>query len=75
MPLGIDLERIPLSPTIAAAQEDRTFFCRLEHTRHRSVANCFVNLLAGLIAYTYREKKPSLNIRVKEQLQLSAVVC
>ena len=43
---------------------------QLEHSRHRSVANCFVNLLAGLVAYTYREKKPSLNIRIKEQLQL-----
>ena len=43
---------------------------QIEHTRHRSVANCFVNLLAGLVAYTWREKKPSLNIRVKEQLQL-----
>lgn len=42
----------------------------IEHSRHRSVANCFVNLLAGLVAYTWREKKPSLNIRVKEQLQL-----
>jgi hypothetical protein len=47
---------------------------QIEHTRHRSVANCFVNLLAGLIAYTYREKKPSLNIRVKDQLQLPALV-
>ena len=47
---------------------------QIEHSRHRSVANCFVNLVAGLIAYTYREKKPSLNIRVKEQLQLPAVV-
>ena len=35
--------------------------CRLEHTRHRSVANCFVNIAAALIAYTYQEKKPSLN--------------
>jgi hypothetical protein len=43
---------------------------QIEHSRHRSVANCFVNLLAGLAAYTWREKKPSLNIRVKEQLQL-----
>lgn len=47
---------------------------QIEHSRHRSVANCFVNLIAGLIAYTYREKKPSLNIRVKEQLQLPAFV-
>jgi Transposase DDE domain len=43
---------------------------QIEHSRHRSVANFFVNLMAGLIAYTWREKKPSLNIRVKEQLQL-----
>jgi hypothetical protein len=47
---------------------------QLEHSRHRSVANCFVNLIAGLIAYTYREKKPSLNIRVTEQLHLPALV-
>ena len=43
---------------------------QVEHSRHRSVANCFVNLLGGLVAYTFREKKPTLNIRVKEQLQL-----
>lgn len=43
---------------------------QVEHSRHRSVSNCFVNLLGGLIAYTWREKKPSLNIRVKEQLHL-----
>jgi hypothetical protein len=48
---------------------------QIEHSRHRSVANCFVNLLAGLVAYTYREKKPSLNIRIKEQLRLPALVC
>ena len=47
---------------------------QIEHSRHRSVANCFVNLLGGLIAYTWREKKPSLNIRVKERLQLPALV-
>jgi DDE family transposase len=43
---------------------------QIEHSRHRSVANCLVNLVAGLIAYTWREKKPSLNIRIKEPLQL-----
>lgn len=47
---------------------------QIEHSRHRSVANFFVNLLAGLVAYTYREKKPSLNIRLKEQLRLPALV-
>ena len=43
---------------------------QIEHSRHRSVANCFVNLLGGLVAYTWREKKPSLDIRLKEQLRL-----
>lgn len=47
---------------------------QIEHSRHRSVANCFVNLVGGLVAYTWREKKPSLNIRVKEQLQLPSLV-
>jgi hypothetical protein len=47
---------------------------QIEHSRHRSVWNFFVNLIAGLIAYTWREKKPSLGIRVKEQLQLPALV-
>ncbi len=47
---------------------------QIEHTRHRSTANFFVNLIAGLVAYTFREKKPSLNIRVQEQLRLPALV-
>ena len=36
---------------------------QIEHSRHRSVTNFLVNLVAGLIAYTYQEKKPSLHIR------------
>jgi hypothetical protein len=35
---------------------------QIEHTRHRSVTNYFMNLVAGLIAYTYQEQKPSLNL-------------
>ena len=33
---------------------------QIEHTRHRSVANFMVNLLAGLAAYTHRPVKPSI---------------
>lgn len=39
---------------------------QIEHTRHRSMWNFLVNLASGLIAYTWREKKPSLNYNVKE---------
>jgi DDE family transposase len=37
---------------------------QIEHSRHRSPFNFFVNLIAGLVAYTFREKKPSLNMVV-----------
>lgn len=45
---------------------------QIEQTRHRSVWGFFVNLLAGLIAYTFREKLPSLDLR--ERTSLSALV-
>ncbi len=35
---------------------------QIEHTRHRSPINCFVNIIAGLIAYCHQPKKPSLNL-------------
>ena len=35
---------------------------QIEHTRHRSPVNCFINILAGLIAYSHQPKKPSLNL-------------
>ena len=33
---------------------------QIEHSRHRSVDNFFVNLMAGLIAYSHRPKKPTV---------------
>jgi hypothetical protein len=32
----------------------------IEHSRHRSPVNFMVNLIAGLISYTWKEKKPSI---------------
>ncbi len=48
--------------------------CQIEHTRHRSVENFLSNLLAGLIAYSYLEKKPSLKTDIvdEERLKLFA---
>jgi hypothetical protein len=40
---------------------------QIERTRHRSVINAMVNVLAALIAYTYQPNKPSLNL-TKNQL-------
>jgi Transposase DDE domain len=47
---------------------------QIEHSRHRCVANFLVNLMAGLIAYTYQEKKPSLQIRTPGIDSLPALV-
>ena len=33
----------------------------MDPTRHRSPLNFLVNLISGLIAYTYREKFPGIN--------------
>ena len=37
---------------------------QIEHSRHRSFTNFLVNLLAGLLAYCFQERKPSLQIDV-----------
>ena len=44
---------------------------QIEHSRHRSIWNFFVNLLAGLTAYTYQPKKPSINFENKELLEIT----
>jgi hypothetical protein len=36
---------------------------QIEHSRHRSLTNCMINVVAGLLVYSYQEKRPSLNIR------------
>ena len=41
---------------------------QIEHTRHRSPINFFVNVIAGLIAYCLQPKKPSLNLLAKPLL-------
>ncbi len=43
---------------------------QIEHSRHRSLTNCMINVVAGLLAYSYQQKLPSLNIRVDALLTL-----
>ena len=45
---------------------------QIEHTRHRSTTNFLVNLIAGLIAYTWQPKKPSLHLSNKDMALLTA---
>jgi hypothetical protein len=47
---------------------------QIEHSRHRSIWNFLVNLMAGLIAYTYLPNKPSIDLEPKELLALPPAV-
>ncbi len=47
---------------------------QIQHSRHRSVANFLVNVIAALIAYTHKEKKPSLNIRANDLAGLPDII-
>lgn len=40
--------------------------CQVEHSRHRSPINYFADVIAGLVAYTYGEKLPSLDLRPED---------
>lgn len=42
---------------------------QIEHTRHRSLWNFLGNVAAGLIAYSFKDKKPSLNLDKTVQLK------
>jgi len=46
---------------------------QIEHTRHRSLTGFILNVLGGLVAYTYQDKKPSLNLNTKTDRMLPVV--
>jgi len=45
---------------------------QIEHSRHRSVNNFFVNLMAGLIAYCRRPVKPAIHLDPRDYRSLAA---
>ena len=47
---------------------------QVAHTRHRSVDNFLVNLVAGLIAYIHQPKKPSLNLSREDSALLPTLI-
>lgn len=57
----IMLRKRALIETVYDESKDR---CRIEHTRHRSFENFVTNLLSGLIAYSFFDKRPSLNLDI-----------
>lgn len=47
---------------IESVNDELKNICQIEHTRHRSPINWLVNVISGLVAYTYLPKKPSLKL-------------
>lgn len=47
--------------------------CQIEHTRHRSLNNFLVNLMAGIVAYCLQPKKPAVKGLKKNQTLLKTV--
>lgn len=47
--------------------------CQIEHTRHRSFENFIANLISGLIAYSFLEKKPSLNLEIIDKNKVKKI--
>ncbi len=45
--------------------------CQVEHSRHRSFDNFITNLIAGLIAYSFFDKKPAIKYQPVESNQLA----
>ena len=74
-----DMDPLPLSETDEVLLKKRTLIeavikelknqTQVQHTRHRSVGNFQVNVASALIAYTYLEKKPTLNLQELHEIK------
>jgi len=56
---------------IETVNDELKNIAQIEHSRHRSFHNFINNLLGGLIAYSYFEKKPKIKFETEHSTQLS----
>jgi hypothetical protein len=47
---------------IESVNDELKNICRIEHTRHRCFTNFITNLIAGLLAYSFLPKRPSIKV-------------
>lgn len=55
---------------IESVNDELKNICQIEHTRHRSFTNFITNLIAGLLAYSFLPKKPSIKVDIVDQKQM-----
>lgn len=58
----LDKQLLRKRAIVESVIEQLKHISQIEHSRHRSPTNFVVNLLAGLVAYCHRSKKPSIAI-------------
>ena len=56
---------------VESVNDELKNICQIEHTRHRSFDNFLSNLLSGLIAYHFLDKKPLLNLEIIENKEIT----
>ena len=56
---------------IETVNDELKNICQIEHSRHRSFTNFLVNIVAGLIAYSFLPKKPSIKYQKNKTNQLT----
>ncbi len=56
---------------IETVNDELKNICQVEHSRHRSVTNFLSNLIAGIIAYQFLPKKPSIKFEYLNSSQLA----
>lgn len=57
---------------IETVNDELKNMCQVEHSRHRSFGNFITNLISGLIAYSFFQKKPSIKYNTLKTNQLVA---
>ena len=55
---------------IESVNDELKNICQIEHTRHRCFENFITNLIAGLLAYSFLPKKPSIKVDYVDDRQL-----
>jgi hypothetical protein len=56
---------------IETVNDELKNICQIEHSRHRSFTNFLANIVAGLIAYSFLPKKPSIKYQTIKTNQLT----
>ena len=56
---------------IETVNDELKNICQIEHSRHRSFGNFLVNIITGLIAYSFLPKKPSIKYQTVKTNQLA----